>query len=177
MVPLLCSFMHAILASQLLFWLLSIVQFSGCDSGCYSHCLIFTTHYLADAAGLNVCGHFPFSSLSSIPSTVCDLEGHNTLHPPLPPKICFHSRHVRVFASVTAISDPHWKWQVNFAQLLPFSVPLSRAASVPSHSAAAWLQQMNEHALGERRVQPLSQTSSSHHLVLLFPLPRWHVSS
>lgn len=40
---------------------------------------------------------------------------------------------------MSAISDTHWKWQVNFAQLLPFSVPLRSDASVPSHSVATWL--------------------------------------
>lgn len=80
---------------------------------------------------------FPFPSLPSIQSTVCDLYGHSTLCPPVSPNPPLHCR--RGVAGVSAISDPHWKWQVNFAQLLPFSVPLSSDASVPSHSVTARL--------------------------------------
>lgn len=75
----------------------------------------------------------------------------------------FPSYCCREVAGVSAISDQHWKWQVNFAQLLPVSVPLCSDTPIQSHSVAAWLSQMNEHAQNESRMHLLLQISSSHH--------------
>lgn len=64
---------------------------------------------------------------SSPHSGVCMATAHSVLLFPLIFVPCSWSRD----AGVKAISDSHWKWQVNFVQLLPFSVPLSRHAPVP----------------------------------------------
>lgn len=80
---------------------------------------------------------FPIA-ISALHSIYCLwFVGHSTLCPSVSTN--FFPRHCqRRIAGVRAISDAHWKWQVNFVQLLPFSAPLTIDASVSSHSVAAW---------------------------------------
>lgn len=118
---------------------------SCCKSVCYTHCFIFSRPwnvvYQTQQVSRNATiSHFHHRPPFNLASMICPATAHSVLLFPLiffwpPPRT---SRR-EAFASVSAISDPHWKWQVNFAQLLPFSVPLSSDAPVPSHSVAACL--------------------------------------
>lgn len=115
-------------------------SYSCCKSVCYTHCFIFSRPwnlvYQTQQVSKNVTiSHFHHCPPFNLLSVICMATAHSVL---LFPLIFFpHCR--RGVAGVSAISDPHWKWQVNFAQLLPFSVPLSSDAPVSSHSVAAWL--------------------------------------